>query len=95
MTPLESRKRLLIAESDLNRAQLLAEIQELRSGLDRIFAQTGFFGTLISTLKIAANTFSALRSSAPGSPGGRHPWWTWLSRGAEVALSLWRTFRRS
>ena len=32
MNALESRKRLLIAESDLNRAQLVGELAALRSG---------------------------------------------------------------
>jgi hypothetical protein len=32
MSPLETRKRLLVLESDLNRALLSADLQELRSG---------------------------------------------------------------
>lgn len=95
MTPLESRKRLLVAESDLNRAQLIADIHELRSGLDHFLSRVSLFRTLASLMGTAVKAFSALRTPANGSHGGVRSGWASVLRGFEFGLSLWRMFRRS
>lgn len=56
LNPLESRKRLLIAESELNRAQLAGDMAALTTG--------------IRTLTGRAKSFGAIASSGRGAAGG-------------------------
>ena len=90
---LESRKQLLIAESELNRVQLFQEWQtmadEVRSIADRA-------RTISSLASAAASLIASLASfrRAGAAPGDEKPsWWQTLLKGAPVAGSLWSKFR--
>jgi hypothetical protein len=89
MSPLESRKKLLIAESELNRAQLT---QEWRTMADSVHSITGQARS-ISSLAVAGATFIgdlvAFRRKKAASPRPRNPWWVTVLTVAQVAGSLW------
>jgi hypothetical protein len=93
MNPLESRKQLLIAESELNRAQLVQEWQamgdEVRSIADRA-------RTISSIASTAASLIAGLASfrRKKSAPVEQKPSWlqTFL-KGAGLISIVWQAFR--
>jgi hypothetical protein len=47
LTPLESRKQLLLVESELNRAQLLNELRDLSTEIQHLKGQVQAVGSLV------------------------------------------------
>jgi hypothetical protein len=90
---LASRKQLLIAESELNRAQLVGEWQaiadEVRSIADRA-------GTIRSVVSAAGSLLAGLlsfRRTRSAAAAEKSSWWQTLLQGASLAGSLWSKFR--
>ncbi len=86
MSPLEARKRLLIAESELNRTRMAAELAGLGSGVATIVAGATHIETLLSSL---AGVFGFGRANA--SPGAKP---ALLSTVITVCTTLFQIFRR-
>jgi hypothetical protein len=93
LNPLESRKRLLIAESELNRAQLVQEWQTMADGVRSVADEA----STISSLALAAASLIAGLASfrrTRSAPADEKPsWWQTLLKGAQWAGSLWSEFR--
>jgi hypothetical protein len=93
LNPLESRKRLLIAESELNRAQLVQEWQAMADGVRSVADRA----RSISSLALAAASLIAGLASfrrTRSAPADEKPsWWQTLLKGAQWAGSLWSEFR--
>ena len=93
MSPLESRKRLLVAESELKREQLSEELPAMAQGV-RSFAQrikTMFAWASAGALPLDGVT--ALRRT-PTRSGDAKPFWLQkILKGAWVASTLWFAFR--
>jgi hypothetical protein len=89
---LQSRKRLLIAESELNRAQLVHEAKAIAGDVRLLSSNFGTIGSLVSA---AASLLAALISSRrkPAEPA-REPfsWWQTLIKGAGLAGSIWSRY---
>jgi len=93
MKPLESRKQLLIAESELNRAQLVQDWQTM-AGEARLLANQA--KTISSIASAAASLVGGLlflrrKISAPAAE--KPPWWQTILKGAGLASTLWQSFR--
>jgi len=96
MNPLASRKKLLIAESELNRAQLAQELQAIT---DKVHSFANQVGT-VSSLAAAAATLIAgivsLRHKKEPEPAAEKPsWLKTIVKGAGLASSVWSAFRSS
>ncbi len=93
LNPLESRKRLLIAESELNRAQLVGDMVALAADVRTFADRAKFFGSIassVTSLIVGLASFRRARSArADESPS----WWQTLLKGAQLAGSLWSKFR--
>ena len=93
LNPLESRKQLLIAESELNRAQLVQEWQTMADGVRSVADRA----RSISSLALAAASLIAGLASfrrTRSAPADEKPsWWQTLLKGAQLAGSLWSEFR--
>lgn len=93
MSPLELRKRLLIAESEINRLRLLRDGQALTGELGRLASRVRSFAGIASWI-IALGTGLAVcrsRRREPASPGS-----SWLRKavsGARLASTIWLLFR--
>jgi hypothetical protein len=61
MNPLESRKQLLIAESELNRAQLVADLAALTAGVRAITDRARSFGSIASSAAVLVAGLAAFR----------------------------------
>ena len=93
MNPLESRKKLLIAESELNREQLVQDWQTLA---DEVHALTSRASTITSFASAAATLVvggAFLRHKKPAFAAGKASWWQTVLKGAGLASSLWSVFR--
>jgi hypothetical protein len=93
MNSLESRKQLLIAESELNRAQLVEEWQAMA---DDVHSISGRARTVSSLALAAASLIGGLVAfrRIKSAPAGRKlSWWQTLLKGAQLVGSLWSEFR--
>jgi hypothetical protein len=86
MSPLEARKRLLIAESELNRARMAIELTNLGSGVATFVASASHIETLLSSL---AGVLGFGRAEAP--PAAKP---AVLGTVIAVCTTLWQVFRR-
>jgi hypothetical protein len=93
MNPLASRKQLLIAESELNRAQLVRELEtiadQVHSFVDRA-ATVGSLASLSASLMIGLTCF---RRGKTATAAGKPSWLQTILAGAQLARSLWTRFR--
>jgi hypothetical protein len=92
MNPLEARKRLLIAESEINRIQLAEEWQAMAGGARALTQRANSIRVLVvaGSSLIYGLMFSRRTRSAPA--GRKRPWWQILLKGALLAGSLWSQF---
>jgi putative intracellular protease/amidase len=84
---------LLIAESELNRAQLVEEWQAMADGVRSVADRTR---TISSVASAAVSLIASLASfrRARSVPADERPlWWQTLLKGARLAGSLWSEFR--
>ena len=98
MNARETRKQLLIAESDLNRAQLACDWQTMSDELHTLSKRAKTLGALASVTAALLAGFSTLRrrsaptGSAPTGPAKSGRWQT-LLKAAGIAASLWSEIR--
>jgi len=92
VTSLETRKQLLVMESDLNRAYLCEEISRLADDLravhDQLHSVTSMASSLFSTF-VPQNNGAKEDEAAPEKPS----WLSTILRGVKVGTSLWLAFR--
>jgi len=95
MNPLTSRKRLLIAESELNRAQLVQEWQAMAGNVHALAGRAKTIGSLASAaaLVVAGLASFGRKKSAPAAE--KPSWWQKILTGAEWVLVISQAFRRS
>ena len=94
MNPLQARKQLLIAESELNRAQLMEEWSAMAGEARLLARQAKAMGLLASAAGILAAGLSSFRRKRAAPPGEKLSWWRTLLKFAGVANSLWSAFHR-
>ena len=93
VNPLESRKQLLIAESELNRAQLVQEWQTMADGVRSIADRAR---TIRSVASAAASLVVSLASfrRKKSVPADKKPsWLQTIFKGAGLISTVWQAFR--
>jgi hypothetical protein len=93
MNPLETRKQLLIAESEVNRLQLVKEWQMMAGELGSVAHRAR---TTCSVTFAAATLISgllSLRRRKSGPAGEKRSWWRTLLKAAQWAGTLWLGIR--
>lgn len=95
LTPLESRKQLLILESELNRALLVKEMGELKGEIHKVALQARSMGSVINTAADLAGAFATLgHAVAPKNENGRpQSWLSTIINTVRAGASLWQAFR--
>jgi len=93
LNPLESRKQLLIAESELNRAQLVQEWQAMADGVRSIADRAGTISSVASaTASLIAGLASFRRKKS--APANEKPSWLQsILKGTGLISTLWQAFR--
>jgi len=94
VNPLESRKRLLVAESELNRAQLVREWVEMTEGIRTLTGRVKSFGSIASAAALLVAGLAACRRGKSKSAGVKPSWFQTALKSAQVAGSIWVAFRR-
>jgi hypothetical protein len=98
LTALETRKQLLLVESEINRLQLLNELREFENGLSHLKNQVHEIGSMAASAAKLADTFSSIgRIFSHDNEGekGKSSWISTLFKSAKVGTSLWQLFRSS
>ena len=92
MKQLESRKRLLLAESELNRALMAGDVVALKAGVRALADRAKTFGSIASS---AAALLAGLSTFRRGKPADAKPRFSWLQimlKGAGLISTLWLAF---
>jgi hypothetical protein len=93
LNPLESRKRLLIAESELNRAQLAQEWAALTAGICTFTGRVKSFGSIASATALLVAGLAAFRRGKRADANVKPSWFQMALKGAQAAGSIWLAFR--
>jgi hypothetical protein len=94
INPLESRKRLLIAASELNRTQMLQEWQTMTQGVHTFGTRVKSIGSLASAAALLVAGVSAFRRGKCEAADAVKPSWLKTAmNGAKLAGSIWLAFR--
>jgi hypothetical protein len=93
VNPLQLRKQLLLAESELNRDQLVADMAELKAGLHIIKERAQSFDTIASSAAVLVIGLAALKRGRPESPGAKASWLQTLLKGTGLISTLWLAVR--
>jgi hypothetical protein len=93
VNPLESRKQLLIAESELNRAQLAQECVALKAGVLMLTARAKSIGAVSSAAALLLAGLAAFRRGRRGNARAKPSWFHRVLKGAQAAGSIWLAFR--
>ena len=93
MKPLESRKQLLIAESELNRAQLVQEWRTVRGEVHALAEQARTVRSMASAVATLVAGLSNCRRKAASPAAEKPAWWQTILKGAGVVGTFWQTFR--
>ena len=93
-SPLEWRKQLLIAESELNRAQLAEEWQTMRHGVRDLAHRAKTIAAWASSAALLVAGLAAFRHRKVMAAGEKPSWFQRLLKGAQLANSIWLALRR-
>jgi hypothetical protein len=93
MNPLESRKKLLLAESELNRAQLVQEWQALADDFHLLANQARTISSFASAAtSLVAGLVSFRRKKS--APAAKKPsWLQTIFKSAGLISTFWQAFR--
>jgi len=93
LSPLTSRKQLLIAESELNRAELTEDWQTMAHGVhDAAHRARTIAGWASSAVMLVAGV-AALRRGPAAPSTAKSSWFQKVLNGARVASTIWFAFR--
>lgn len=98
LKPLETRKQLLLIESELNRVQLLKEIGDFKGEISHLKHQVTEISSIAASAAELASTFNSVRRvfshSRDDGEKGPGSWISTLIEGAKAGASVWHLFRR-
>ena len=92
MNPLASRKMLLIAESELNRAQLVQDWQLMTGEVHALAEEARTLRSIASATASLVTGLAALRHKKSAT-AEKPAWWQTLLKSGQTISSLWSEFR--
>jgi hypothetical protein len=93
MSPLQSRKLLLIAESELNRAELVQECERLAEGARAVVGRARSFDQIASAAATVVSALTVFRHGKAAKPTAKRSWLQTFIKRAGLVLALWRAIR--
>jgi len=99
LTEQEARKHSLVVESELNRAQLAIDWQEVKQGLEHLGGRMATVGSAAeSAVKMGATVLGFFRGLSPKDRGketsnGKRSWFSTVIDGTRAGASLWSALR--
>lgn len=93
LTALETRKQMLLVESELNRVQLGVELRKLKGEVYHLQQQVHAFGSLASTAAKLAATFSVISQMFPPKEAAaekpKSSFFSKMFSGVRAGATLW------
>lgn len=89
LNPLESRKQLLIAKSELNRAGLSQEWQTMAHGVREYAHWAKSIAVWASSAALLVAGVTALRRGPPRTGAAKSSWFQKILEGSRLASTLW------
>ena len=83
----------MVAESDLNRAQLVQEWVAMTAGVRTLTGRVKTYGSLASSVALLVAGLAAFRRARSAPAGEKPSRWRTLLKGAQLAGLLWSVFR--
>jgi hypothetical protein len=93
MNSLQSRKQLLLAESELNRAQLVVVMAALSADVRSLTERGKTLGSIVSSAAALAAGLAAFPRGKPADAGAKPSWLQTTLKGAGLISTLWTAFR--
>jgi hypothetical protein len=93
MNPLELRKELLIAESELNRAQLAGDMAALTAEVRTLTDRAKSFGSIASSAAVLVAALAAFKRGKSVDADAKPSWLKTILKGAGLISTLWLAFR--
>ena len=94
MNPLESRKQLLVAESELNRAELLRDWQTMAEDVHALARKAGIIGSWASIAASLVAGLAFFRRKKSASAAEKKPsWLQTILKSTGLISALWQVFR--
>jgi hypothetical protein len=93
MNSLQSRKQLLLAESELNRAQLVGDMAALAAEVRALTGRAKSIGLIASSATALLVGLAAFRRKKSAPAGEGISWVQNILKGAGLISSLWLAFR--
>jgi hypothetical protein len=93
MNLLASRKKMLVAESELNRAQLVQDWQTMANDVQVLMEQAATFTSLASAAASLVTGLLSFRRKMPAPVAEKSSWLQTLLKGVQLAVPLWLEFR--
>jgi hypothetical protein len=91
MNPLQSQKKLLLAESELNRAVLFGDVDALRANLRAVADRARFFGGIAASAGALISGIVDFRRGKTAA-GAKSTWLQTILKGAGLISTFWRAF---
>ena len=88
ISPLESRKQMLIAESEINRIQMVQEWHIVADGVHSLAAQAKSISSFASAGALLVATVAAFRHRKAKPAGEKPSWFQAVLKGAKLAGSV-------
>ena len=93
MNPLESRKQLLIVESELNRVQLAGDMAALKADVRTLAHRAKSFGSIASSVAMLVAALAAFQRGKPADAGAKRSWLQLILKGAGLISTIWLALR--
>ena len=93
MKPLSSRKHLLIAESELNRTELVQEWQMMTDEVHSFVRQARTVCSIASAVASLVAGISSLRRKKTELAAEKPSWWQTIFKNAGLLSTIWSAFR--
>ncbi len=93
MNPLELQKQLLIAESELNREELVRAWQAMGSEVRSFTSQARTIGSIASSVASLVAALASCQRNAATPAAEKPSWWQTILNGAGLVSTIWSKFR--
>ena len=93
ISPLESRKQLLVVESELNRAQLASDLAAIKADVRSLTDRAMSIGSIAKSAAVLVAGLAAFRRGAPTETAAKTSWPEKILKGAGLISTLWLAFR--
>jgi hypothetical protein len=93
LNPLQSRKQLLLAESELNRAQMAGDLAALKEHVRALTDRAKTLRSIVSSAAALAAGLAAFRRGKPAEAAAKPSWLQTILKGADLVSTLWAAFR--